>query len=374
MKKTLLACVITSVLLTGCGPKSLSPEEKKEVDNLSLELKNTNDEISLSKEQEKTYSGGLIKSLVTAKIHVLETNRALIQQRINAIESGAKIDVLTEGTNPNPEMADSISKEITSLKKDISDSKNDASQYSGGLILALKISAIATKEQTLAMLEQKYLSAKYGLAEVKNISLQTPNASQTSTAPTKSEPSLPPGNGPFGLEEGLSKENIEQMIGQPLVLVEGTKNLYLTQSMPKENDSFEKYALLISPKVGLCQIRALGRDIATDSFGIALQGKFNDLRDLLNSIYGRGKTSDFLLTGSIWKDPQDWMMSLNKKERALATEWSERSDAMVKSKLIEIDMEARAPSSQSGYIFLQHTFDNNSACQTELENEKKSAL
>ncbi|WP_306304617.1 hypothetical protein [Erwinia persicina] len=374
MKKTILACVITTVLLAGCGPKSLSPEEKKEVDNLSLELKKTDEEISYSKEQESTYSGGLIRSLVIAKIQVLETNRALIQQRINAIESGAKIDISIKGTKPNHEFADSISKEITSLKKEISDSKSEASQYSGGLILALKISAIATKEQTLAMLEQKYLSAKYGLAEVNNISLQTPNSSQTSTAAKKEEPSLPPGDGPFGLEEGLSKINIEQMIGQPLVLVEGTKNLYLAQSMPKESDSFEKYALLISPKVGLCQIRALGRDIATDSFGIALQGKFNDLKELLNSIYGPGKTSDFLLTGSIWKEPQDWMMSLNKKERALTSEWSQRSDAMIKSKLIEIGMEARAPSSQNGYIFLQYTFNNNSACESELENEKKSAL
>ncbi len=375
MKKKLLALVISTVILAGCGPKELTPEEKHQVESLTLELKSTVDDIAYSKEQESKYSGGLIKSLIVAKLQVLETNKALIQQRINSIESGVKVDVVVKGLNPDLALADSIKNEIDSLKAEIVNSKNEASQYGGGLILALKTSALATQEQTLAMLEQKYLSAKYGLAEVERTSSisQTANVSPA-PSPNPSESTIPPGDGPFGLEEGLSKNDIEQMIGNTLVLVEGTKNLYVTNSMPKENDSFEKYALLISPKVGLCQIRALGKDIPADSFGIALKSKFNEIRELLDSIYGKGKESDFLLPGSIWKDPQDWMMSLYKKERALSSTWSQKNDALNKNKLSQIGLDTRAPTNQSGYILLQYTFSNNSTCDTEEEAEKKSSL
>lgn len=111
-------------------------------------------------------SDGLIKSLNTAKTQVLKTNKALLQQRINAIESGAKIDVKVAALKPNPEAAAELQKEINQLKKEIEGAKIEAAQYGGGLILAMKQAGIATQEQTLALLRMKYLSAKYGLAEV----------------------------------------------------------------------------------------------------------------------------------------------------------------------------------------------------------------
>lgn len=99
-----------------------------------------------------------------------------MEQRINAIESGAKIDVVVSGVKPDPELAASIKTEIDSLDAKINEAKADARQYSGGLIKVLKLSTVATEEQTMAMLQQKYLTAKYGLAEVKLASVQDNDA------------------------------------------------------------------------------------------------------------------------------------------------------------------------------------------------------
>ena len=187
MKKTLLACVIATSLLAGCGPKDLTPEQKQEVASLRSELAKAEQEIVEAKSQQGQYTGGLIRNLITARLEVLGTNKALLEQRINAIESGAKIEISVSGVKPNPEAAAALKTEIETLDTQIADAKKDASQYSGGLLQALKLSAIATQEQTRAMLQQRYLSATYGLAEVK-VPNEQANEAITEKQADKAEP------------------------------------------------------------------------------------------------------------------------------------------------------------------------------------------
>nr|WP_235501690.1 hypothetical protein [Trabulsiella odontotermitis] len=308
MNKALAATLVAITLLTGCGPKELTPEQKQEIAALKTELSQTESQISEAKEVARQLSGGLIKNLTAARLEILETNKALLEQRINAIESGAKIDVVVTSLKPDPELASSIKTEIDNLNVQINKARADASQYSGGLVQALKLSTVATQEQSMAMLQQKYLTAKYGLVESKlkaepeNIAK---NSSESETPAPHTQPLLPPAEGPFGLETALSQKNIEDMIGTKLKPLEGSVNLYTSEKLPKPNSDFEIYGLLISPKAGLCEIRAIGKNIDTDSYGLALQSKFEDLSNSLTSLYGSPKTADFLLSGSIWKDPQD---------------------------------------------------------------------
>lgn len=152
MKKTLIATLVSLTMLTGCGPKELTPEQKQAVAALKAELSQTEGEISAAKHNDQQFSGGLIKNLITARLEVLGTNNALLEQRINAIESGAKIDVVVSGVKPDPELAASIKAEMEDLAVKINEAKTDASQYSGGLIQVLKLSTVATEEQSMAML------------------------------------------------------------------------------------------------------------------------------------------------------------------------------------------------------------------------------
>ena len=232
----------------------------------------------------------------------------------------------------------------------------------------------------MAMLQQKYLTAKYGLAEVKLASVQdndAKNSTETEVTAKNSQeqlPLLPPADGPFGLEAGLTQKNIEDMIGAKLKPLPDSVNLYTSDKLPKQNADFEMYGLLISPKAGLCQIRALGKNIDTDSYGLALKSKFEELSNSLSSLYGKADTTDFLLAGSIWKDPQDWMRGLNKKERFLSATWKGTKEIPLKNNIDTISIEARANNSTQGYVYLQYSFTNDEICQAEIEGAKKSSL
>lgn len=380
MNKTLIATLVGMTLLTGCGPQELTSEQKQEVSALEAELSQTEGEISAAKEVEQQFSGGLIKNLTTARLEVLGTNKALLEQRINAIESGAKIEIVVAGVKPDPELAASIKTEIDNLTLKINEAKADASQYSGGLIQVIKLSTVATEEQSMAMLQQKYLTAKYGLAEVKlapvqdNVTTATGKTKATPKTAQEKPPLLPPAEGPFGLEAGLTQKNIEDMIGAKLKLLPDSVNLFTSDKLPKQNADFEMYGLLISPKAGLCEIRALGKKIDTDSHGLALKSKFEELSSSLSSLYGKAESTDALLAGSIWKEPQDWMMGLNKKERFLSATWKGTKETPLKNNIGTISMEARATNSSKGYIYLEYSFTNDDVCQTEIEGEKKSSL
>ena len=376
-KKIAIACFVSSLFLVGCGPQDLTPEQKQQVDGLKVELSQVVSDISDAKSEDQKYSSGLIKGLIKTRLEVLETNKALLQQRINAIESGAKIETVISAVKPDLNSAASILKDIDGLKVEIDSAKKDASQYSGGLVLAMKAAAIATQEQTLALLQQRYLSAKYGLADIKAGPIAGGNqidGTAASTSQSSSSALLPPADGPFGLQAGLTKKNIEDMTGEVLKPVDGKVNLYMLSATPKKNPDFESFGLLISPKAGLCQIRALGKDINSDSYGFALKSKFDEISNTLKSIYGDGKKTDFLLSGSIWKDPNDWMMGLVKGERVLMMEWKGKNEVMEKNEISEVGMDVRANNSSSGYVFLQYTFSNNSVCEAEIDSDKKSSL
>lgn len=164
------------------------------------------------------------------------------------------------------------------------------------------------------------------------------------------------------------------MIGAKLKPLPDSVNLYTSDKLPKQNADFEMYGLLISPKAGLCQIRAVGKNIDTDSYGLALKSRFEDLSSSLSSLYGKAETTDLLLAGSIWKEPQDWMMGLNKKERFLSATWKGTKETPLKNNIAAISIEARANSSAQGYVYLQYTFTNDDVCQAEIEGAKKSSL
>ncbi|GBC80620.1 hypothetical protein HRbin09_01865 [bacterium HR09] len=122
------------------------------------------------------------------RLQILKTNRALIQQRIHAIESGAKIEIVALGTKPDPERAAQLEEEIRRQRTKVADARAKADQYVGGLVDALAETTVATAEQTLAMLEQQYLVAKYGLAFPSPASA---SADEVAKAPTQRDEGQP---------------------------------------------------------------------------------------------------------------------------------------------------------------------------------------
>ncbi|MDG9885443.1 hypothetical protein N7650_21625, partial [Pseudomonas sp. GD04058] len=92
---TVLLVVVAS-LTSGCFKNELSPEEKALVDSLRTELNATQSELNEAKAKDQTLSGGLLKALVSIRVEILGVNAGLLQQRLNAIESGSPIKQVTQ--------------------------------------------------------------------------------------------------------------------------------------------------------------------------------------------------------------------------------------------------------------------------------------
>ncbi|MCS4282429.1 hypothetical protein M2396_000694 [Pseudomonas sp. BIGb0278] len=380
MRRVSAALLLLAISITsGCFKNELSPEEKALVDSLRTELKATQSELSDAKAKDATLSGGLMKALVGIRVEILGTNVGLLEQRLNALQSGSPIKQVIQVSSADPELAKKIETEISVLNDDLVKARTDAA-VNGGLVGVMKAAAVATKEQTLAMLQQRYLVAKYGLSlpmpaaqALPATAEAAPSAQESSTLSSagKQAPELPAGSGPFGLEAGLSKDLIERMTGQLLTVADEAQSLYMLDSPPKPNDAFEQYGLVISPTVGLCEIRAVGKTVNTNDYGHQLRDAFDGLQSALTTVYGKPQVLDALMPGSIWKDSRDWMMSLRKKDRSLIAEWKSTQSAPLKSDVKSITMVARAQSTDKGYIVAQYSFANEPTCEAE-ENQRKT--
>lgn len=135
-------------------------------------LKETEQEIAEAIAQDATLAGGLIKALVAARLEILRVTRAALRQRIMAEQTGAPLTVQIPATTPDPELAASLAQEIDVQENAVKAARSDAARFAGGLVHALKLSAVATQEQTLSMLRQRYLIARYGLGFLRSLPLR----------------------------------------------------------------------------------------------------------------------------------------------------------------------------------------------------------
>lgn len=167
MKPTNLSCFSLCLCLwvffgTACAAQP-SPEELKVIEDLKDELESVRGEIAAAEEKNAALAGGLVKALVETRLEILKTTEALVQQRIHAIEGGAEVNVTVAGSEPDPELAEALEAEIAEQQEELEKARREADRYSGGLVAAMKSATVATSEQTLAMLNQRYLATKYGL-------------------------------------------------------------------------------------------------------------------------------------------------------------------------------------------------------------------
>jgi hypothetical protein len=159
--------------------QTLTPEQKLTIASLKDDLGRVNKEIEQATQDDAKYSGGLIKSLIAVRLEVLKTNAALIEQRIHALEGGARQNIVVNASKPDQVRADELLAEIQAQQKKVAEARREADRYSGGLVKALSESTAATATNSLAMLEQQYFIAKYGLA----MPSPTPAAASAGSAP-----------------------------------------------------------------------------------------------------------------------------------------------------------------------------------------------
>ena len=109
------------------------------------------------------YDGGLIKGLAEARLEALLLSKTLMENRINAVEGGATVEVVVPAIQPDEARAQQLLGEMASVQQRIDEAEKEAAQ-GGGLVQALALSRAETEKLTLAQLQMGYLQAKYGIA------------------------------------------------------------------------------------------------------------------------------------------------------------------------------------------------------------------
>lgn len=160
LRATIFLTLILS--LVACS-KQLSQEEVALVKQLTSENAELQKDIAVGEVETAKYPGGLLGLLIKSRLEIQKTNSALLQQRIHAIESGAKLKVEVHASSADPEKAKALSEEIKKQEASIVKAEATAAQ-SGGLIGVMNEMALSTEKNTLAMLKQQYLIQKFGLA------------------------------------------------------------------------------------------------------------------------------------------------------------------------------------------------------------------
>lgn len=175
--------------------------------------------------------------------------------------------------------------------------------------------------------------------------------------------------GPFGFEWGMTKDQVIKLVGQrALKPDDGDPDDLLTlTTAPKPHPNFEVYLLTISPQRGLVKLSAIGTTIATTRDGDTLKDRFNEISNTLRQTYGTPLSQyDFADSGSIWNQPEYWMMGLLKHERRLTTFWKLSEDP---KHIDMICLEAKALTTTTGYLILGYEFEGFNEYNT-LKKEK----
>ena len=176
--------------------------------------------------------------------------------------------------------------------------------------------------------------------------------------------------GPFGIEMGMSLEKLESMTG---VAPKKDGDIYFI-TPPKTHPQFDLYVVRASTKHGIYYIKAIGCDISTSSYGIELKQKFYNLEESIGKIYGKHSTYDYLLSGSIWTEPDDFMMGLIKKDRSLFAIWDTDSGSTLTPDLESIAISAYPLSTNKGYLAVEYSFANLEEAEKELQEEMDSVF
>ena len=156
--------------------------------------------------------------------------------------------------------------------------------------------------------------------------------------------------GPFGIEMGWTVEDLKNN-GITFTTRKKTQNITTYDVFPKTtHPSFESYSVAIDDVKGVYKINIFGNDIETSIYGIALKEEYEKIKNQISITYGTPKSYDYLRSGSIWDEPNEWMKSLEKEERVLHSFWYPEPKETIES----IFLEAIALGSDSGYLFLSY--------------------
>jgi len=156
----------------------------------------------------------------------------------------------------------------------------------------------------------------------------------------------------FGLKMGMKKAEVIASVG-PNAAEEDLGDVLILATAPKPDAHFVQYVVFVPPETGVIKIVAISSDVTTKSSGETLRDKFNELRSSLEADHGKAALLfDFLIPGSDWNEPGDWMIALLNHERTLMAGWEPDEEG------VSLAEKACAIDPQTGYVMVTYEFPN----------------
>lgn len=161
----------TVILLTGlvCGLPLSGSKATAQKSGLSTDLAHVREEIREAEQEDAALAGGLVKTLIALRLAILRNSEAMLEQRrlANTHNIALTFSVQGEAYVPRPakpaELV-SIEQAIVEAQGDVKEARREDAKYAGGLVKAMAAARVATAENTLAMLKQRWYATKYGMA------------------------------------------------------------------------------------------------------------------------------------------------------------------------------------------------------------------
>ena len=142
---------------------------------------------------------------------------------------------------------------------------------------------------------------------------------------------------------------------------------YTCDNLPKSHASFEFYSIQAHPKVGVCFVKGIGKDINRDSRGVMTRAEVKKLALQIEQTYGPHMAiRDELSSRSALKAPDEWLMAVDEGERTFSYDWTKGN---YPNNVDKIHVFARATSGQTGYAAAEFYFKNEKQCDAELDKE-----
>ena len=174
---------------------------------------------------------------------------------------------------------------------------------------------------------------------------------------------------PFGLKMGMTIEEIAEQCEEEPSFVKD--DIYLVKPI-KKHPLFSYYAVYVSEKTGLYQIRAISDSVTCNKYGTEIQNAFNSVKDRIAKTYGKRRIInkvDSTISSFLQKD-EYWFHTLKDGARQLSAIWGEKTE--LADNLISVALDCVADNDiyhyEDAHLVLYYYFTNSTSVEDEQDS------
>lgn len=170
---------------------------------------------------------------------------------------------------------------------------------------------------------------------------------------------------PFGLKMGMTIDEIAEQCEEEPSFVKD--DIYWIKPI-KSHPLFSYYAVYVSEKTGLYQIRAISDSVTCNKYGTEIQNAFNSVKDRISKTYGKPRIInkvDSTISSFLQKD-EYWFQTLKNGARQLSAIWGENTE--LTDNLISVALDCVADNYEDAHLVLYYYFTNSTSVEDEQDS------